>query len=63
MSKMQHRVLTAVEQLINPNQQTQLEVFLLKKAAVYEQGGCFGERSLIKNQDRAATVICRDEGA
>lgn len=32
-----------------------------KKVATIPTGGSFGERALIKNEDRAATVVCSED--
>ena len=36
-------------------------LFWFKKVASIPAGGSFGERALIKNEDRAATIICSED--
>ncbi len=49
--------------IINPNGSNKVQFVWFRKATQVEPGGSFGERALIKNEDRAATCICSNDSS
>ena len=49
--------------IINPNASNKVQFVWFRKATQLEPGGSFGERALIKNEDRAATCICSKDAS
>ena len=47
-----------MENLLNPFHKKTLTLHWFKTVAKIPMGGSFGERALIKNEDRAASIIC-----
>lgn len=47
--------------IINPKKLSKITLFWFKKATQIDSGSSFGERALIKNDHRAATIICSQD--
>ena len=52
-----------IAKLANPDSLEQLVWFELQKVLTMDKGDSFGERALIKNEDRSATIICSQDCA
>jgi hypothetical protein len=48
-----------IYRLINPHNKRFVNLSMFKVVGTIEAGGSFGERSLLRNEDRAATIVCK----
>ena len=48
-----------IYRLINPTNKKFVTLSMFKVVGTIEAGGYFGERSLLRQEDRAATILCK----